>query len=987
MIALIALSTQAPVFPENRIQQDVDGIKMKPLIVTSVDDLVGGFRVQQVSMSSTMLNVSRKLGLPEKIAKAEVEEAEQRSAKAYRGKNEARTPFIASTSMYNLGYIGRGYDIYRGNPLSDDGVVDQGFRLPVIDLPFSFRFTSDGEFRIPDNVDVISETSASFGSSFYSVKSESDYQSMLTADASVNAHAGGYGLSGSFSASFSYQKQKREIEKGETTSVNIVGRSIVYRARLSSTAHISKVSDYFENAIIALPMENCEEEVIQELYTEVLREFGTHYATEVVMGAKAVQSLEMKNSDLDKMAAEGISAKVAAQLSYSGFGFSAGGGFSAGFSNNEKSRNRVQNTDKKRKEYYIGGNPPSGDFSEGSTQSLREWARSASEKPVPIQYKLSSIDELIMPDYFRRLTYGFYERRRCLRQALVRFCRQSISPRLCNSQGDEERGLKRRKRQANRKTPIQFGDFVTLRNKNNFLVLGEKFGFATGAATKPFVLSSQIKYYDGLFQIMPVDEQSEKLQTDLDNGEPFLLRTVKGDEIFTGRLHVPDLDMPSSTSLMDLYGNKDDKKSSKTFTVRVEGEEGSVETIFKVNTATCSISPYNRYRYKCHRLFVADDIGEVKRAQITGMYRGVTDTIKEIEVKIVFDGEKRRYSKTGLRCTGNNYVTPRLNPDGKKRVDCNIVLFPDETGRLSSEYVEYSAIIISFDVTSMVNEVEMRTTGGSYQIDLLYVDRNSDTFQKIDSSAITTQTTNNVKTLKLKEGMYASAIKLFTGTRNVSQTILIDTVSVMGCPGAIYETGSDNKEDLEWVFQLSENEIQTYPYLGVVSNKDEKYDLDYILKNLDRNITDRVSYSIPVDSSCSYDSETILSKLRTENEMTVVKFESARVTRNGNILNVELVIVSLNQRERDMAMLHLENEVTTVVRSIQCVSDQISLGLNDSGTSKSTASIAVISVLSILLAVMIALIIGLFIHRRKKSPATRNGKIFYFKLCVPFHIT
>ena len=77
---------------------------------------------------------------------------------AYRHKSEARTPFVATTSRYNLGYIGRGYDIYHGNPLSPDGVVDQGFRLPVIDLPFSFRFTSDGEFRIPDNVDVISET-------------------------------------------------------------------------------------------------------------------------------------------------------------------------------------------------------------------------------------------------------------------------------------------------------------------------------------------------------------------------------------------------------------------------------------------------------------------------------------------------------------------------------------------------------------------------------------------------------------------------------------------------------------------------------------------------------------------------------------------------------------------------------------------------------------------------------------------------------------
>ncbi|KAK3102394.1 hypothetical protein FSP39_011100 [Pinctada imbricata] len=385
-----------------------------------MDDLVGGFRVQQMAMSSNMLNISRRLGLAEKVAEAEKEEAEERSAEAYRA---------------------------------------------------------------------------------------------------VNAEASGWGASGSFSASFSYQKQKREIENQETTSVNVVGRSIVYRARMARTAHISKVSDYFENAIIALPTENCEEDSSQDLYVDVLKDFGTHYTTEVVMGAKSVQSMTFQSSDVEKMASEGISAMVAAQLSYSSIGFSAGGGFSAGFSNNEDSRNRVQNTKKERKEYYIGGNPPSGDSSEGSTESLREWARSAAEKPVPIQYKLSSIDELIMPDFFRRLTYGFYERRKCMRQALVRFCQISIAPALCNIQTDEQRGLRRKKRQAEQERTIQ--------NENNFLVLGGAFGFATGAATKPLVLRSQITNYDGLFQIMPVDEQSDKLQTDVHYGEPFVLKTVE----------------------------------------------------------------------------------------------------------------------------------------------------------------------------------------------------------------------------------------------------------------------------------------------------------------------------------------------------------------------------------------------------------------------------------------------------------------------------
>ena len=77
---------------------------------------------------------------------------------ALRAFEESQTPFIATTSWYNLGYIGRGYDLYKGNPLSDDGVVDQGFRLPIMDLPYTHKFTADGQYRVPDNVDVIAES-------------------------------------------------------------------------------------------------------------------------------------------------------------------------------------------------------------------------------------------------------------------------------------------------------------------------------------------------------------------------------------------------------------------------------------------------------------------------------------------------------------------------------------------------------------------------------------------------------------------------------------------------------------------------------------------------------------------------------------------------------------------------------------------------------------------------------------------------------------
>ncbi|VDI56089.1 Hypothetical predicted protein [Mytilus galloprovincialis] len=273
--------------------------------------------------------------------------------------SEINSPFKATKSRLSLGYIGRGYDIYKGNPASENGEVDQGFRLPVIDLPFSTsRFTIDGEYRIPDNVDV-------------------------------HAEGSGYGYTGSFSASASYQKTVKEMSKGDTTTLDIIGRANVYKARLASTGTMSKLSVFLDNSLRALPSENCEENAIQQMYINLVEQFGTHYTTEVVMGAKATQELRFKNSDVDRFQSVGISAMVAAELS-SPYGVS--GGFSVGVASNKELREMVRNTEKEQREYYTGGRPPSGfgDDSTGSTDSLREWARSAADNPAPIKYKLSS---------------------------------------------------------------------------------------------------------------------------------------------------------------------------------------------------------------------------------------------------------------------------------------------------------------------------------------------------------------------------------------------------------------------------------------------------------------------------------------------------------------------------------------------------------------------------------------------------------------------
>ncbi|CAC5408189.1 unnamed protein product [Mytilus coruscus] len=640
-----------------------------------IDDLVEGFRRQQMVMSTTLINASQTLGLPGKLAEAEVEEAEERAMLAFRRKNEAKTPFIATSSQLNLGYIGRGYDIYMGNPMDDVGEVDQGFRFPVIDLPFSFRFTSDGGYRIPDNVDVISETSASFGSSYHQVKTETDYQSMLQVDASVNAAAGGYGVSGSFSASTSYKKSVKEVTKGETTTLQIVGRANVYKARLSSIGTISKVSDFFEDNIRALPSENCEEDVVQQLYIQVIEQFGTHYTTEVVMGAKAVQESKFKNSDLDKFQSVGISAKVAAQMSAKVGAFSASAGFSVGVNSNDDMRKKVSNTEKEQREYYIGGSPPSGDYSSGSTESLREWARSAAENPVPIQYKLSSIDALIRPKYFKKSETGLFEKRHCFRKALYTYCTSSIAANHCS--------LKSESTTDGNPGTFRYGDFVTIRNRNRYLSLSQNFGISPGLTIKPLTTVTAITNYDGLFQLVSPEGENEKLGMTLHYGEPFLLKTIEGDMLHIGRSMILNDDEPEETRLLSLFEDQDEvqernisyspvtdysiflkkeeacsylislatycsHKQTRRYHVEMFGTGGTtIQTVTVGNKTDCVCHYYSYGLLICssfwyHTVAVAKDIGEIKKVRITGKSGESTYGIWQLQIRSMIDGVKRK---------------------------------------------------------------------------------------------------------------------------------------------------------------------------------------------------------------------------------------------------------------------------------------------------------------------------------------------------------
>ena len=286
--------------------------------------------------------------------------------------------------------------------------------------------------------------------------------------------------------------------------------------------------------------------------------------------------------------------------------------------------------------------------------------------------------------------------------------------------------------------------------------------------------------------------------------------------------------------------------------------------------------------------------------------------------------------------------------------------------------------MISFDVTVMVNTMELKANVSGIRYDLSYIDRNSATFTSFPAQNLRTNNMTSgsdyVAIISVQPAMYVTALKItITGSRSNQVNSVIHTVVVMGCPSAVFETGSNDTTDLEWKIGLSDNNIQTYPFLSVVTDTDSENNIEDILKNLDKPKMDSATYNVPVgNSACAYTSSEIKSSLESDNDLAAVRFDNVRVSRKSGSVEVRVDITALNKKEYDAAMLYLRSGVTRAVHAVQCGSDQISLALTNADSSVTTPTIVAI-VFGLILLLVIAFAIGCVVFRLRRRKHAAPG--------------
>jgi MAC/Perforin domain len=201
-----------------------------------------------------------------------------------------------------------------------------------------------------------------------------------------------------FSASAGYKQVHKGSSEYRRSYVSSKAKCLLYHASIERLT-ASRVTDQFFKAVMSLPTKQNDEQ-----YISFINAFGTHYASALDMGAKAVLRSEFESTAWSKLDSQNFNFKAAAHASF----FVFAGGLKV---STEKAKQLAASFDSNRSSVvvsYMGCRPSS----DGKWET---WLTNSELSPYPISYDLRPITELLTPQFFPNVS----EKDLATRQAIL----------------------------------------------------------------------------------------------------------------------------------------------------------------------------------------------------------------------------------------------------------------------------------------------------------------------------------------------------------------------------------------------------------------------------------------------------------------------------------------------------------------------------------------------------------------------------------------
>ncbi len=322
------------------------------------------------------------------------------------------SPLKELPTFPNIGHMSSGYDVFHGNPHATSG-IDPGLRGGRI---FNFTYnhlqtTLDRRHLIPDGMHILSTPSCAFDFETTMVGGETSYRNSLEVSAKVSG--GGWGSH--FAASSDYKRVKKGSTVEKKVYTSSVARCTAYTAFTRDFTTLT-LDRFFREDIRNLPVLDYTINYISfnetnAGYQRILRLYGTHVITHVVMGGRYGILSEMNKDKKEELERKGIKVDVAA--GYSGIVEVS----ASAVTDKEREDAHVFEQNRLSKRTFQVGGKPSAD-SDGNPSP---WAATVAEDPVPLSYELHPLSHLLTASNFPH--EPFIEQKRIVLEAnIVNYC-------------------------------------------------------------------------------------------------------------------------------------------------------------------------------------------------------------------------------------------------------------------------------------------------------------------------------------------------------------------------------------------------------------------------------------------------------------------------------------------------------------------------------------------------------------------------------------
>ena len=311
----------------------------------------------------------------------------------------------------NVDYLSFGYDIYRGNPLSTQG-VDPGFRIArIFDLTYNENLkSSDGNWDVPDSITMARTDACTLNFQSSLLDTLQSYQKSLEVEVSVS---GGFAGIASFKASASYKSMEQSMTKSRDIHVSSTAVCDVYKARIDPYDP-PKLHEKFIKALTALPTNYDEGQ-----YFKFLDYYGTHAVTEINMGARYGMISMISEKASEQFNSNRLTIEAAASFNVLG----ASGSVDTRTDSQKQMANKYRSAMTNYQIISVGAKP----VANGDGVA---WAQQAITQPMPLRYTLVPLSELLVPLYVRGSleTSRMNAIRTNLQTAFKNYCSKSLVP-------------------------------------------------------------------------------------------------------------------------------------------------------------------------------------------------------------------------------------------------------------------------------------------------------------------------------------------------------------------------------------------------------------------------------------------------------------------------------------------------------------------------------------------------------------------------------